>query len=83
MKKKMIRKKAPFFIRTILLDIFATSCYQLTNQRNQPTKPTNELKNIGRRFSIGRPKKTSYKKSDFFCKNNLVGHFCNFVSQTN
>ena len=52
-----------------LLDIFSTSCDQPTT--NQPTtnQLTNELKNIGRRFSIGRP------KSDFFYKNNLVGHF--------
>ena len=43
-----------FFIRTILLDIFSTSCDKLTNQ---PTNQlTNGLKNIGRRFSIGRPK---------------------------
>ena len=43
-----------FFIRTILLDIFATSCDKQTN------KLTNELKNIGRRFSIGRPWFTSF-----------------------
>ena len=60
-----------------LLDIFSTSCDQPTNNQL-----TNELKNIGRRFSIGRPKNLPPRYSIFSGDHGLLVFFvfCVFFS---